>query len=183
MNTFLPPVFDFAEETEENVTIYCDIDDEDVITIEDEIEEVEEVEAEIEEEKDEEEEERKEERNAACEEIATTESYYYKKAFVQQRSENNSCIFCISHAMHGMRKIGIRRNAFGKTHKWGKNMKRGENGPAHFVAFMKNMLEQVNNYYDTLMKKSYEKKVGKKREEQEQEEEEGLRSVRDILLS
>ena len=64
-------------------------------------------------------------------------------------------------------------------------MKRGENGPAHFVAFMKNMLEQVNNYYDTLMKKSYEKKVGKKREEQEQEEEqeEGLRSARDILLS
>ena len=62
--------------------------------------------------------------------------------------------------MHGMRKIGIRRNAFGKTHKWGKNTKRGENGPAHFVAFMKNMLEQMNNYYDK-MKKSYEKKVEK----------------------
>ena len=71
LNTFLPPVFDFAEETEENVTIYCDIDDDDVITIEDEIEEVEEEEAEREEEKEEEEEERKEERNAACEEIAT----------------------------------------------------------------------------------------------------------------
>ena len=102
LNTFLPPVFDFAEETGENVTIYCDIDDDDVITIEDEIEEGEEEEAEREEEKEEEEEERKEERNAACEEIAATESYYYKKAFVEQRSENNSCVFCISHAMHGM---------------------------------------------------------------------------------
>ncbi len=180
LNTFLPPVFDFAEQTEENVTIYCDIDDDDVITIEDEIEEVEEVEAELEEEKDEEEEERKEERNAACEEIAATESYYYKKAFVEQRSENNSCVFCISHAMHGMRKIGIRRNAFGKTHKWGKNTKRGENGPAHFVAFMKKMLEQMKKYYDK-MNETYEKKV-EKREEQEQEQEEGLGSARDILL-
>ena len=123
-------------------------------------------------EEEEEEEERKEERNAACEEIATTESYYYKKAFVQQRSsENNSCIFCISHAMHGMRKIGIRRNAFGATHKWGKDTKRGENDFAHFVAFMEIMLEETNNYYDKMIK-SYEKKVAMKREEQEQEQEE-----------
>jgi len=181
LNTFLPPVFDFAEETEENVTIYCDIDDDDVITIEDEIEEVEEEEAEREEEKEEEEEERKEERNAACEEIATTESYYYKKAFVQQRSENNSCIFCISHAMHGMRKIGIRRNAFGKTHKWGKGTKRGENGFEHFVAFMEKMLEQMKKYYDK-MNESYEKKVAMKREEQEQEQEEGVNSARGFLF-
>jgi hypothetical protein len=71
--------------------------------------------------------------------------------------------------MHGMRKIGIRRNAFGETHKWDKDTKRGENDFAHFVAFMEIMLEQTNNYYDK-MNKSYEKKVVK-REEQEQEQE------------
>jgi len=154
LNSFLPPVFDFAEETE---SIYIDIEDDDVIIIEDEIEEEEEEEEEEDEQRDE---ERKEERNEACEEIARTENHYYLRAFVLPWLENSSWIFCISHAMHGMRKIGVRRNAHGKTHKWGNNTKRGDQTFEHYVAFMKRMLEQMNKYY-----KKVDEKVNKKREE------------------